>query len=93
MAEDKSNRRQALALAYGEADGAPRLVAKGYGELAERIIAEARRHGVRVHDSSELVGLLMQLELDARIPPQLYRVVAELLAWAWQLGEVERQEG
>lgn len=93
MAEDKSNRRQALALAYGEADGAPRLVAKGYGELAERIIAEARRHGVRVHDSPELVGLLMQLELDARIPPQLYRVVAELLAWAWQLGEVERQEG
>ena len=93
MAEDKSNRRQALALAYGEADGVPRLVAKGYGELAERIIAEARRHGVRVHDSPELVGLLMQLELDARIPPQLYRVVAELLAWAWQLGEVERQEG
>ena len=93
MAEDKPNRRQALALAYGEADGAPRLVAKGYGELAERIIAEARRHGVRVHDSPELVGLLMQLELDARIPPQLYRVVAELLAWAWQLGEVERREG
>ncbi|MCQ4347277.1 EscU/YscU/HrcU family type III secretion system export apparatus switch protein [Pseudomonas stutzeri] len=78
-------RRQALALSYGEADGAPRLVAKGYGEVAERIIAEARRHGVPIHDSPELVGLLMRLDLDARIPPQLYRVVAELLVWVGRL--------
>ncbi|MBV2132275.1 EscU/YscU/HrcU family type III secretion system export apparatus switch protein [Pseudomonas sp. MAP12] len=85
MAEDRSNRRQALALAYGEGDGAPRLVAKGYGEVAERIIAEAQRHGVRIHDSPELVGLLMRLDLDAQIPPQLYQVVAELLAWVVRL--------
>lgn len=85
MAEDKRNRRQALALAYGEGDGAPRLVAKGYGEVAERIIAEAQRNGVRIHDSPELVGLLMQLDLDAQIPPQLYQVVAELLAWLVRL--------
>lgn len=85
MAEDRSNRRQALALTYGEGDGAPRLVAKGYGEVAERIIAEAQRHGVRIHDSPELVGLLMRLDLDAQIPPQLYQVVAELLAWVVRL--------
>ncbi len=85
MAEDRRNRRQALALAYGEGDGAPRLVAKGYGEVAERIIAEAQRHGVRIHDSPELVGLLMRLDLDAQIPPQLYQVVAELLAWVVRL--------
>ena len=40
MAEDRRNRRQALALAYGEGDGAPRLVAKGYGEVAERALAD-----------------------------------------------------
>ncbi len=85
MAEDRRNRRQALALAYGEGDGVPRLVAKGYGEVAERIIAEAQRNGVRIHDSPELVGLLMQLDLDAQIPPQLYQVVAELLAWLVRL--------
>lgn len=85
MAEDRRNRRQALALAYGEGDGAPRLVAKGYGEVAERIIAEAQRHGVCIHDSPELVGLLMRLDLDAQIPPQLYQVVAELLAWVVRL--------
>lgn len=89
MAEDRRNRRQALALAYGEGDGAPRLVAKGYGEVAERIIAEAQRNGVHIHDSPELVGLLMQLDLDAQIPPQLYQVVAELLAWVARLESVE----
>lgn len=89
MAEDRRNRRQALALAYGEGDGAPRLVAKGYGEVAERIIAEAQRNGVHIHDSPELVGLLMQLDLDAQIPPQLYQVVAELLAWVVRLEAVK----
>jgi len=89
MAEDRRKRRQALALAYGEGDGAPRLVAKGYGEVAERIIAEAQSHGVHIHDSPELVGLLMQLDLDAQIPPQLYQVVAELLAWVMRLESVK----
>lgn len=83
MADERSHvrRRQALALAYRDGEEAPRLVAKGYGEVAERIIAEACRHGVPIHDSPELVGLLMQVDLDARIPPQLYQVVGELLAW------------
>ena len=87
------SRRQALALAYGGGDAAPRLVAKGYGDVAERIIGEARRHGVPVHDSPELVGLLMHLQLDDEIPPQLYQVVAELLAWVWHLKAVPGAEG
>ena len=74
-------RRQALALAYGDGDAAPRVVAKGYGGLAERIVAEAQRSGVPVHGAPELGGLLMQVDLDAQIPPQLYQVVAELLVW------------
>ncbi len=78
-------RRQALALAYGEKDQAPRVVAKGYGSMAERIIAEAQRQGVPVHGAPELVGLLMQVDLDAHIPPQLYQVVAELLVWVYGL--------
>ena len=47
----------------------------------ERIIAEARRQDVFVHDAPELVGLLMQLDLDQRIPVRLYQVIAELLVW------------
>ncbi|MBE7421530.1 MAG: EscU/YscU/HrcU family type III secretion system export apparatus switch protein [Zoogloeaceae bacterium] len=78
-------RREAVALAYSAADSAPRLVAKGRGLIAEEIIARARAHGVFVHESPEMVALLMQVDLDARIPPQLYVAVAELLAWLYRL--------
>ena len=47
-------RRQAVALAYQGDDGAPRVVAKGYGEMAERIMAEAQRQGIYVHDAQNL---------------------------------------
>lgn len=77
--------RHAVALAYREGMGAPRVVAKGNGLVAERILAEARAAGVYVHESAELVGLLMPLDLDSRIPPQLYAAVAEVLAWVWRL--------
>lgn len=78
-------RRQAVALAYQEGDQAPKVLAKGYGELAERIVAEAGRQGVYVHDAPELVALLMQLDIDERIPSQLYQVIAELLVWVYEL--------
>ena len=55
------------------------------GLIAEKIIARARESGVYVHESPELVSLLMQIDLDQRIPAQLYVVVAELLAWIYRL--------
>jgi flagellar biosynthesis protein len=57
------------------------VVAKGRGLLADAIIEKARAHGVYVHESRELVSLLMQVDLDQHIPAKLYRAVAELLAW------------
>lgn len=83
-------RRHAVALAYGEGHPAPRVVARGYGEIAERIVAEARGRGIYVHGAPELVALLMQLDLDEQIPPRLYRVIAELLIW---VDEVRCDEG
>ncbi|HET7267175.1 MAG TPA: EscU/YscU/HrcU family type III secretion system export apparatus switch protein [Oleiagrimonas sp.] len=77
--------RQALALSRSADDEGARLVAKGYGGLAERIIAEARNHGVYVHDAPELVALLMRLDLDEQVPASLYDVVAELLTWVSEL--------
>lgn len=82
-------RGHAVALAYRQGDAAPRVVAKGNGLLAERIVQRAREAGVYVHESAELVALLMQLDLDSRIPPQLYVAIAEVLAWVWR---VERRE-
>ena len=78
-------RRTAIALAYGANDTAPRVVAKGYGLLAETIVRTAHEHGLYVHESPELVSLLMQVDLDQRIPAQLYQAVAELLAWLYKL--------
>ena len=75
----------AVALAYREGDIAPRVVAKGRGWLAEEIMRRAAEAGVYVHQSRELVSLLMQVDLDRHIPPQLYRVVAELLAWLYRM--------
>ena len=77
--------KHAVALAYTQTDAAPRVIAKGRGVLAEQIIARARENGVYVHESPELVSLLMQVDLDQRIPPQLYLAVAELLSWLYLL--------
>lgn len=82
--------RAAAAIAYREGDGAPRVVAKGRGILADNIIERARASGVYVHESRELLALLMQIDLDSHIPPQLYIVVAELLAWLYNLEEAEQ---
>ena len=75
----------AIALAYAGNEAAPRVVAKGRGLVAQAIIERAHQHGVYVHESKELVSLLMQVDLDQRIPPQLYRAVAELLVWVYRL--------
>ena len=78
-------RQQAVALAYHPEVGTPRVVAKGRGLMAEEIIARARAAGIYVHESPQLVALLMQVDLDTHIPEQLYHAVAEVLAWLYRL--------
>lgn len=82
-------RQMAVALAYQSGDAAPKVVARGRGIIAQAIIDRAKEHGVFVHESKELVGMLMQVELDEHIPPQLYLAVAELLAWLYRLEQKE----
>lgn len=85
MSEAGAKRRQsAVALAYA-GEGAPKVVAKGQGLIAEQIMERARAAGVFVHESRELVALLMQVDLDREIPPALYRAIAELLAWLYHI--------
>lgn len=72
-------------MAYDPGDYAPRVVAKGCGVTAEAIIALARENGVYVHESPDLINLLLQVDQDRYIPPELYRAVAELLAWLYRL--------
>ncbi|GAB2870364.1 hypothetical protein GCM10027093_02540 [Paraburkholderia jirisanensis] len=82
----RSRRKSAAALSYDEQQpGAPRVVAKGYGLVAEMIVQRAKEAGLYVHEAPEMVSLLMQVDLDSHIPPQLYQAVAELLAWLHRL--------
>ena len=81
----EAKRQNAIALRYTGSDAAPRVVAKGSGLIAQQIIERAQQAGVFVHESPEMVALLMQVDLDAHIPPQLYVAVAELLAWLYRI--------
>lgn len=85
MNQTYNPRQQAVALAYETGDLAPRVVARGRGMIAEQIIARAKEHDVFVHESRELVNLLMQVDLDDHIPPALYTAIAEILAWLYQM--------
>ena len=90
MSASQSNRNPALPLAVAlrydaDASGAPEVLAKGQGLMAEAIVARAKEAGVYVHESPQLVQLLMAVDLDTQIPPALYTAVAELLAWLWRL--------
>lgn len=91
-ANKPSPKAKAVAISYDKNRAAPRVVAKGSGLLAEQIIEKAREHGVALHESKELVTLLMQVDLDDQIPPALYRTVAELLAWLYRI-EAAQQPG
>jgi flagellar biosynthesis protein len=75
----------AAALQYDMGKSAPRVTAKGRGAVAEEIVRVARLAGVALHESPELASLLMEVDLDQPIPPQLYRVIAELLAWIYRI--------
>lgn len=81
-------RRAAVALKYDAAtDSAPRVVAKGRGLVAEHIIALAQAQGIPMREDPDLVQMLTQIDLDREIPPTLYKVVAELLAFVYRLNQ------
>lgn len=84
--------QQAIALAYAAGEYAPKVVAKGRGAIAEQIIARAKEHDIFVHESKELIALLMQVDLDDHIPPALYQAIAEILAWLYKLEEDKADE-
>ncbi|HHN63894.1 MAG TPA: EscU/YscU/HrcU family type III secretion system export apparatus switch protein [Nitrospirae bacterium] len=82
------NRKKAAALRYDRGrDSAPRLVAKGRGYLAEKIIEIAKERGIPIQEDRELVEILSTLDLYREIPPELYRAVAEILAYIYRVSK------
>jgi flagellar biosynthesis protein len=88
----QKERRRAVALDYdAEKDEAPRVVATGQGRMAEQIIALAQANDVPIREDPVLVAALSTLELDSVIPPQLYAVVAEVLAYVYRVRDRRQQ--
>lgn len=81
---DSTPPRQAIALKY-DGQHAPTLTGKGDAELAEAILKLAREHEVPIYENAELVRLLARMELGDSIPEELYRTIAEIIAFAWKL--------
>lgn len=81
MTESEHN-SAAVALHY-DGDKAPTVMASGYADLADEIIAIAREHEIPIYENPELVSLLTDLSLGAEIPPELYQVIAEIIAFAF----------
>jgi len=81
---DKSPK--AVALKYDrKKDNAPRVIAKGRGEIAEKIIEVAKAHNVPLYEDKNLIQILEALDLETEIPPELYRAVAEVLSFIYRL--------
>ncbi len=77
--------KQAVALSYDvKGDGAPKVVAKGRGVTAENILQTAITNSVPVYQNKALAQMLMAIELDSEIPPELYKAVAEVLSYVYR---------
>lgn len=80
--------KKAVALHYdAENDQAPTVIAKGSGVIAENIVQTATQNLVPVYQSQILTSILMAVELDREIPPELYKVVAEVLAFVYRMDQ------
>ncbi len=82
----KDLRQRAAALGYNpEIDRAPRLLAAGDGKIAERIISLAQAENIPIREDPILASALATVEIDQEIPPELYQVVAEVLAYIYRV--------
>ena len=79
MEENKKELKQAVALEYNPEDPAPKILAIGQGVVAEKIIEEAKKYDVPIHEDSKLAETLSKWKVGDFIPPELYQAVAEVL--------------
>jgi len=84
----KPEKTLAAALQYDQQkDGAPKVVARGRGAIAEKIIELAKKNHVPIKNDPGLVEILSKLEIDEQIPAELYRAVAEILAFVYSTND------
>ena len=85
--------KTAVAIAYEPGDEAPKILATGKGEIAERIIEKAKEEDVPFYQDSKLAKTLSKLEIGDMIPPELYEVVAEILVFVDKMDRMKSKMG
>ena len=93
MAEYKhiaGKEKTAVAVAYNPGEVAPKILAVGKGEVAERIIETAKENDVPFYQDNKLAETLSRLQIGDTIPPELYEVVAEILVF---VDDMDRMKG
>ncbi len=84
----KEEKKKAVALSYKKGESAaPKITAKGEGNIAEKIIALAKEHNVAIHEDPDLVNILARFDLEEEIPEDLYQVVAEILVFVYKMNK------
>lgn len=85
----KKEVKKAVALKYDmDVDNAPRVIASGEGKIAEKILQKAKEENIPVKKDQDLVEILAHLNIGDEIPPELYKVIAEILSFIYQLEKI-----
>lgn len=86
MAASTNHSKQAVALRYEpNKDRAPKIAGKGRGLLADKILELARQHKIPIRQDKNLIQILSRLDLNQEVPPEVYKAVAEILAFIYRL--------
>ena len=77
--------KKAVALKYeAKRSNAPKVVAKGKGDIAKKILEIAKENGIEIYEDPALVEALSSLEINQEIPPRLYEAVAKIIAFVYK---------
>lgn len=80
------NKKKAVALGYNRSqDNAPKVLASGAGEIANKIISLAKEHDIPIKEDPDLIEILSKVEVDQEIPPNLYTAVAEIFSFLYKI--------
>ncbi len=91
-AKNKNNKEDELSPAYAVAlgyeqhhDNAPKVLAKGQGHIAEKIIEIALDEGIEIHQDADLIEILKAVDIDQEIPVEAFAAVAEILSYIYKM--------
>ena len=80
--------KKAVALKYKACEqNAPKIIAKGNGEIAQKIIQKAKEYDINIFQNEELTKTLMEVEVGEEIPPKMYKAVVDVFVWLYKLEE------